>query len=205
MLFTAQKIGMVCLLTCLNLHIPQRRLISPLGGLGRSCRAAHSCCGAQPQASVRGSRCVLRACLPLESIIPATSIQGVCRTHAFPLSPNTRNLYSRCVLHAAFPLSPENLQPLFSHGPPPLSSPYLPSFPPQLLQKLFDSVPRNFLSELVCQDPRVLCVSSATMQAKFSILMSKYGSFQVCAWGWQETGKILKDTGSSWSIIAAIR
>ena len=57
---------------------------------------------------------------------------------------------------------------------------HLPSFPlPQLLQQLFDSVPRNFLSELVSQDPRVLCVSSATMASKFKNLMSKYGSFQV--------------------------
>ncbi|GAX79459.1 hypothetical protein CEUSTIGMA_g6900.t1 [Chlamydomonas eustigma] len=48
----------------------------------------------------------------------------------------------------------------------------------KLLQKLFDSVPRNFLSELICKDPRILCFSSKTLSAKFSSLMSKYGSFQ---------------------------
>ena len=49
----------------------------------------------------------------------------------------------------------------------------------KLLQQLFDSVPRNYLSELICQDPRVLCFSSDTMSAKFKLLMAKYGSFQV--------------------------
>jgi hypothetical protein len=48
----------------------------------------------------------------------------------------------------------------------------------RVLQNLFDSVPRNYLSELVTQEPRVLCLSSATLAAKFASLTRKYGAFQ---------------------------
>ena len=85
-LFSAQNIDVVLLLTLAALYIPQRHLISPLGGLGKSSRAAHSYCGAQPQALVRGSRCVLRACLPLEPIIPAASFT-IARSMSIPSAP----------------------------------------------------------------------------------------------------------------------
>eukprot|EP00798_Chlamydomonas_sp_ICE-L_P014212 gene14212-20182_t len=48
-----------------------------------------------------------------------------------------------------------------------------------ILIKELCNLPRNFLSELIFQEPEVLCFSPITLQAKFEALMRKYGSFQL--------------------------